>query len=66
MQLIVDGNSFDVAQVGNGKAVLRNPEEMQPSEAVLVITIDGQEEHRAVRLPNGISKSQPEVAYKAV
>ena len=53
-QLLIADHAFEVAQLGPGYVILRNPLATAPAEAVLSLIIDGEEELHHVWLPNGI------------
>jgi hypothetical protein len=51
--LAVDGRKLRLAKIGSDRIMLRNPVELDPCRAEIVITIDGRERRRQVFLPNG-------------
>ena len=54
MALAVNGHVFSVAKLGPDFVVLRNPIAHGPAEAVLSLSIDGNEERWSVELVDGI------------
>lgn len=65
--LLIDGKRFDVAQIGGGKLILREPAEIPPfTDATLVLSIDGREEVRQVFLSGGAEIDQRPIAYQTV
>ena len=64
MHLHVNGEKFNVANVGPGRCILRNPKPSVACEARLVISIDGQEETTDIYLPDGISAENREIRYE--
>jgi hypothetical protein len=53
MTLLVDGVSYEVAQVGPDYLIFREPVQLSPCEGLLSIAIDGNERLRTVRLTDG-------------
>ena len=62
MQLLVDGVSIPVAQMGPDFVFLREIIPLPPSNAIVVFQVDQEEERWEVRLPNGISADSKKVA----
>jgi hypothetical protein len=58
IQLYVNGHVLPVAQLGGDFLVLRAPIDCPPSEAVISMSIDGNESRWRIRLAEGISSSQ--------
>jgi hypothetical protein len=62
--LIVDGKKHDVAQIGGGSLILRDPiATPADTSAKLVIRIDGHEEIEQVVLTNGSAKDEPVISF---
>lgn len=57
---------MDVAQVTPDHVFLRNPIVLPPSDAELLISIDGHETRTFVRLPEGVSLNSPSVPTVAI
>jgi hypothetical protein len=58
MQLLVDGISIPVAQMGPDFVLLREPVSLPPCDATVVFQVDQAEERWLVRLPNGVARSK--------
>ena len=64
--LLVGGVRFDVAQIGGGVLILREPADILPfTDAKLVIIVDGHEEVRPVLLASGVNSDQISVPYQS-
>ena len=64
MYLLIDGEKHDIAQIGRGTLILRNPAVIPPgTEATLMFKIDGVEEVSHVLLPAGAEKFEEPVPY---
>jgi len=62
--LLIDGKRFDVAQIGQGGLLLRDPVPIPPStSARLIIKIDGNEEVEHVFLAEGADCSERLVPF---
>jgi hypothetical protein len=62
--LLVNGKRFDVAQIGNGSLILRDPAPIPAStEAKLVIKIDGHEEIEHVLLTESADESEKLIPF---
>jgi hypothetical protein len=55
MQLLVDGISIPVAQMGPDFVLLREPISLPPCDATVVFQVDQEEERWLVCLPNGVA-----------
>ena len=55
MQLNINGYVLPIGQLGPNFIILRNAPEHPPSEAEIVMSIDGRERRWMVQLPDGIS-----------
>ena len=55
IQLLIDGGSVAVAQLGPDFLLLDKPFEHPPGNACLVLQVDQSERRWDIRLPNGIS-----------
>jgi hypothetical protein len=61
--LIVEGRSYSLAQIGPDFVTLREPAELPPAEAEVVMIIDGREQNRwAVTLEHGAVPFELDVA----
>jgi hypothetical protein len=63
IRLEVEGVVLDVAQVERDSLILREPYEAPPTNARVVITVDGREHVHPVFLHQGISKDSREVNF---
>jgi len=63
LRLFVNGDDLEVAQVGDGFCVLRDPRPHAACQAQLVVTIDDQTETHPVFLCHGISADSREVTF---
>jgi hypothetical protein len=61
MDLLVNGDSFGVAQMGPDFLLLDAPIDHPPAEAVIVLRVDESETRWPVRLPEGISAASKRV-----
>jgi hypothetical protein len=62
--LLVNGKRFDVAQIGNGSLILRDPSPIPAStHAKLVIKIDGHEEIEHVLLTASADESEKLIPF---
>lgn len=61
--LRVGERMFDVAQVHNTACYLRNPADVPPGPAELIISVDGRERLKTVMLRDGIRAESPEVCF---
>jgi hypothetical protein len=66
IQLLIDGRSVPVAQLGPDFLLLNEPFEHPPGTAHLVLQVDQSESHWDIRLPNGISAVDGRVTIRAV
>ncbi|HZN34637.1 MAG TPA: hypothetical protein VFB80_12505 [Pirellulaceae bacterium] len=64
MFLILNGQQFDLGQIGPEHCIVRNPAEVPPSPGEIVLIVDGNETRLQVYLPHGISSSSRKVAYR--
>ncbi len=55
MTLSVNGSVLRIGQLGPDFLILRNPIEHPPSDAEIMVSIDGHERRWTIRLPDGIS-----------
>jgi hypothetical protein len=53
LHLVVGDRTLELAQIGPNDVVLRTPTDLPPSDAEVVMKIDGQERRWSVRLPEG-------------
>ena len=64
MYLLIDGKKHDIAQIGGGSLILRNPATIPPeTDATLMIKIDGVKRERHILLPAGAEKFEEPVPY---
>jgi hypothetical protein len=62
MQLLVNGASLSIAQMGPDFLLLDKPIDHPPAEAVIVFSVDGNERRWPVLLPEGLVAGQERVA----
>ena len=62
MQLIVNGKSISVTQMGPDFLFIESAADYPPGEATIVLRVDGSERQWQVRLPEGISKDSKRIA----
>ena len=55
LNLIVDGREFALSQIGPDRIALRNPIELPPCEADVVMHVDNHQQVWRVWLPDGVS-----------
>jgi hypothetical protein len=55
MHLSVNGQSFNIGQLGPDFIILRDAAELPPSRGQITVSIDGRERRWSVQLPEGIS-----------
>jgi hypothetical protein len=55
MHLYVNGFALPIGQLGPGFIILRNAPDHPPTDAEIVMSIDGEERRWNVQLPEGIS-----------
>ena len=55
MELLVAGTAISTSQMGPDFLLLRSPIDHPPTEAIIVMCIDGKEDRWNVRLPDGLS-----------
>ena len=65
MQLLVNGGSFRVVQMGPDFLLVEEPFDHPPADASVVLQVDGTERRWNVLLPNGISVDSKRVAIAA-
>jgi hypothetical protein len=56
IQLRLDGRCLPVAQLGPDFLILRSPTDYPPSDAEIILSIDGDESRWPVRLADGITR----------
>jgi hypothetical protein len=59
MRLFVNGHVLNIAQIGPSFLMLDQPIEHPPTEAEILMSIDGHQDRWRVHLPNGISTTAP-------
>ena len=60
MHLHVNGQVLAIGQLGPDFLILRDAIDHPPSDASILLSIDGDESRWTVHLPDGISASKPE------
>jgi hypothetical protein len=66
IQLLIDGDTIPVAQLGPDFLFLDDPFEYPPGNAHLILQVDQSERRWDVFLPNGISVSSNRVAISSL
>lgn len=62
MQLIVNGLTLPIAQLGPDFLILEEPAEHPPATAEILLRVDAAERRWPVKLPNGLTIDDPTVA----
>jgi len=62
MQLLIDGKSLAIAQMGPDFLLLDEPSDCPPCKAAIVLVVDGKERRWDVRLPAGMSSAASRIA----
>jgi hypothetical protein len=62
MQLVVDGASLPIAQMGPDFLLLDEPIDHPPCEATILFCVDDSERRWPVRLPDGLASASERVA----
>lgn len=66
MQLLLNGTSISIAQLGPDFVILDAVVEQQPpADAEILLRVDGRESRWSVFLPNGISPGEKKVRIKS-
>lgn len=55
MRLLIDGTSFPVGQLGPDFLLLKTPLDHPPTDATIILCVDGNERQWNVQLPEGMS-----------
>ncbi|HUY35658.1 MAG TPA: hypothetical protein VMV69_23140 [Pirellulales bacterium] len=63
LELVIDGRSLDVEQVGPRSCLLAEPIDHPPGEAEVVMHVDGQRRTWRVAIPQGISRISKRVVF---
>ena len=66
MQLLVNGSSIRIAQMGPDFLLVDKPIDYPPCEAVIVLSVDDSERRWPVRLPQGLTATCERVALGMV
>ncbi len=61
MQLLVNGATLSIGQMGPDFLLLDNPIDHPPAEATIVLSVDGRERRWPVRLPEGLAVGRQRV-----
>ena len=61
MQLLVNGSTLPIAQLGPDYLILRGTAEHPPTDATIIMRVDANERRWKVRLPEGIAARQERV-----
>ncbi len=64
MQLLLNGESLPVGQVGPDFLLLKTPLDHPPAEGTLIVCVDDNEHRWPVRLPTGSSAADRRVAIE--
>lgn len=65
LQLFVDDVAYELAEIGPSSVYLRQPTDLPPCDADVVMHVDHEEHRWHVRLPLGASSDNPTVAMIA-
>lgn len=66
MQLLVNGSTLPIAQLGPDFLILRQTAAHPPTEATIVMRVDADEQRWAVRLPDGLAVGRDRVLMERV
>ena len=66
IELVINGKSFDIAQVGPEWCVVNNPVDLLPCSGEMIVQIDGRPHRRIVHLNDGMSRDSNELQFSAV
>jgi len=66
MQLLVNGSSFPIAQMGPDFLLLDKPVDHPPSEATIVFAVEGNGRRWPVYLPEGLAAGRERVLISKV
>lgn len=66
MQLLVNGSSLPIAQMGPDFLLLDKPIDHPPCEATILFSVDDNQRSWAVRLPDGLAVGRERVAITRV
>jgi hypothetical protein len=66
MRLLINGSSIAVSQLGPDFLLLKTPLYHPPTDATIVLCVDGNERHWKVHLPEGISAESRQVIIAGV
>ena len=62
MSLIINGSSISITQMGPDFLFVESGDDHPPSDATIVLQVDGGERRWQVHLPDGVSKNSKRVA----
>jgi hypothetical protein len=62
--LIVGGQRLAIAKVGPSRCILRDMIDIPPTDAEIILSIDGDEQTWPVFLTNGVSRTSDVVLYR--
>lgn len=62
MDLIINGKTIGITQMGSDFLLIEPADDHPPGEATIVLQVDQSERHWQVNLPEGISRSSTRVA----
>jgi hypothetical protein len=66
MNLVINGTTLPVAQLGPDFLLLDGGIDYPPGDATLILRVDSSERRWKVRLPNGISANLQRVAIESI
>ena len=61
MQLVVNGSTLSIAQLGPDFLLLRDTMDHPPAEATIIVRVDANERRWTVNLPEGLTKASDRV-----
>ena len=56
LQLVAQGKSYPLAQIGPDFVIFKTPVELAPCDATIIMHVDGEERRWAVALPDGATR----------
>ena len=56
LQLVAQGKSYPLAQIGPDFVIFKTPVELAPCDATIIMHVDGEERRWSVTLPDGATR----------
>ncbi len=61
MQLMINGASIGITQMGPDFLIIESPREHPPGEATIILQVDKSERRWTVHLPSGVQRGQKRI-----